>query len=236
MKLQNYLWTLPFLSFLAGYLVLQQFSRVEKLEAPNIVGRQLQEAVAELSAHNLNIRFIAQKNDPDLPEGTILSQTPAAGQQIKPHQAIHVLISKSPHKIAAPLLVGKPEQVIKQQLSALGIRSTFHRLASNRPFNTCIAQLPTAGTQLEKDKVTVYLSAGSKKPILLPDLKGKTVPKVAEFLQRYNVQMELVHTKPENQDHQCDQNCVITDQRPLAGSIVILSEEKPLVLHLQVSG
>jgi len=58
-------------------------TNVDQIQAPALVGKQLQNAVALLSQKNLNVRFITQKEDPDLPHGTILSQTPAAGRNVK---------------------------------------------------------------------------------------------------------------------------------------------------------
>ncbi|GAG41516.1 unnamed protein product, partial [marine sediment metagenome] len=154
MKTQTYLWTVPFFCFIAGYLFLQWVSKVQYLEAPPLVGKQLQDAVAQLSGKNLNIRLIAQKEDPDLPGGTILSQSPAAGQKIKPHQAIHAVISKKPEKIIAPNLINKSKEVIDRELAALGLRSKIHFLPSNRPINSCITQHPAQGQPIEENKIT----------------------------------------------------------------------------------
>ncbi len=229
MKIKNYLWAAPFISFFAGYLLLERISHVEQLEAPSIVGTQLQKAVAELSAKNLNLRLIAQKQDQDLPQGTILSQTPSAGQKIKPHQALYVVISKKPQKIAAPLLLNKTSTVIERELEAVGIRTKSYALPSPRPVHTCIAQLPGPGMQLDEGNIITYRSSGNHKPVLMPDLKGKTVSEVTEFLQRYNVTIDVIQTSNTE-----NQNDIITDQRPLAGSIENIHHQKPLLIQLQV--
>lgn len=234
MKLQNYLWSIPFLSFLAGYFALQRISNVDHLAAPTIVGRQLQNAVAELSDKNLNLRLITQKEDPDLPEGTILSQTPAPGQKIKPHQSMYVVISKTARSIAAPNLLNKPHLIIKKELESLGVRQKNHILSSNRPSNRCIAQTPAPGKLIQNGKITTYLSSGNKKPVLVPNLKGKSVSDVAEFLHQFNVKLEILHASGKLNGHTCDSDCIISDQRPLAGSIVTLDDQKPLLVHLQV--
>lgn len=234
MKIKNYLWALPFFSFLAGYFVLERMSRVAQLDTPAIIGKQLQQAVAELSDNNLNLRLIAQKEDPDLPQGTILSQTPAPGQKIKPHQALYVVISKQPEKIAAPLLLNKHDNAIQKELEALGIRNKTYRLPSNRPSGTCIAQLPTPGNQVADEKITTYLSAGNNRPSLVPNLKGKPAPEVLEFLQQYKIEVKIMHSSKQDKNHLCDTDCIISDQRPLAGSLVTLDEEKPLLVQLQV--
>jgi len=224
MKLTYYLWTLPFFSFLTGYLLLQRITNVDQIQAPALVGKQLQSAIATLSEKNLNLRFIAQKEDPDLPHGTILSQTPLAGRNVKPHQAIHIVISKKPEKIVAPMLLNKSVAAIEKELSLAGVRNKFYPVASKKPTNSCIAQFPAPGTPLEENKLVTYLSAGHKKPLLMPSFQGKSLDVVKEFLSRYNVQIEVQKSGPGD---------TIANQRPLAGSFVNFDPRKPLFVQLQ---
>jgi beta-lactam-binding protein with PASTA domain len=236
MKPSNYFWLLPFFCFITGYLVLQRMYSVDQMEAPSLVGKQLQDAVAELSIHNLNIRLIDQKEDPDLPQGTILSQIPAAGQQIKPHQALHVVISKQQQKKICPSLIEKTATDINAELNDLKIRNKSYYLPSTQPANTCIAQFPSAGKVLDEPRVITYLSSGNKKPVLMPNLKGKTASQATEFFKQHpaTTRLELIHASPQPAGHTCGEQCIVVDQRPLAGSIEHLDELKPLLVQLQV--
>lgn len=236
MKLSNYFWLLPFFCFFAGYFVLQRMYNVDQLEAPALIGKQLQDAIAELSVHNLNIRLIDQKEDPDLPQGTILSQIPAAGQKIKPHQALHVVISKQQQKKVCPTLIGKTPGEIEAELADLKIRNKSYLVTSSLPINTCIAQFPSAGKVLDEPRVITYLSAGNDKPILMPNLKGKSAFQATEFFKQHpqTIKLEIIHADPQPSDHICGDQCIIVDQRPLAGSIEHLDPKKPLLVQLQV--
>ena len=234
MNIKQYVWIAPFLSFLAGYLVLQRISHVNSFKTPALVGQSLQPAIATLSAHNLNVCLITQKEDPDLPQGTILSQTPQAGQVIKPHQSVYIVISKKPQKIAAPLLINKSHTIINKELDALGIRNKTYYLTSNRPCHSCIAQLPAAGIQLEENKIITYFSGGNDRPALIPNLKGKSVPDVIAFLQQYTNLPEIIHITKQHENHTCNAKCTVVDQRPLAGSIITLNPHKTPLIQLQV--
>jgi len=233
MKIQNYLWAFPFICFLLGYLMLKKISNLGELPAPSLVGKKLQDAVTILSEKNLNLRILAQKNDADLPQGTILSQTPAAKQLIKPHQALHIVLSKKPEKQIAPQLIGNYEKTIETLLQKNNIRYKKQYLPSNCPKNSCIAQHPATGKPLEDNKIILYLSSGNSKPVLLPDFSGKPVPEITTFLNQYeNIDVCITHS-PKTSNHICDQTCIITQQRPLAGSLVTLNAEKPLLVQLQ---
>src|SRR3990170_445622 len=83
MNIKNYLWILPFLFFIGGYTLSRLFFHTDAIEAPSLIGKSLHEACTITSDLNLNTKIIEHKDNPDLPEGTVLLQIPAAGQSVK---------------------------------------------------------------------------------------------------------------------------------------------------------
>jgi len=234
MEIKNYIWIIPFVSFLSGYILLAKIFTTEKFPTPSIVGTQILQAVTTLSNHNLNIRFIAQKNDPDLPQGTVLSQTPHAGKNIKPRQSVYVVISKKPPKTRCPNLVNQPIDSIIKIVEEKNIRNKSYLLPGQHPNSFCIAQSPTQSTLLKENSVITYISCGNKKSVLLPNLKNKKVFEIVDFLKNYPVKIEIVHSKQYKSDDTDCQDKTVIDQRPLAGSIVTLDKNNPLLIHLKV--
>src|SRR5476649_323079 len=114
--LKKFLWTLPFICFIAGYLFLTKLYPAKEIETPTVVGKTLQEACTILSHHTLNSRLIALKEDPLLPDSTIISQTPQAGQKIKPNQAVFIVASMQPQKNSAPQYAQKPLYEIEPEI------------------------------------------------------------------------------------------------------------------------
>jgi len=230
---KNYLFILPFVSCLCGYLLVGKLLQPTVFHTPSIIGKNILPAISTLSKHNLNIRIIDYKQDPDLPEGTILSQKPQSGRKIKPHQSVYVVLSKKPYRIPCPLLVGKDISSITQMLTNKNIRNKSYYLPSNHPENHCIAQYPSPSTELKKNNIITYLSQAYKKPVVLPDFRNKKLSKVRNFIKNYkNISVEIINSK---NSHICDDNYTVTDQRPLAGSIVNLHREKKLLVHLKVT-
>lgn len=233
MNVKNYLWVLPFLSFLSGYYLFSLFYTVKIIQTPALIGTKLHDACKILSQHNLNLRVLAEKEDPDLPEGTILSQTPRAPIKIKQNQSVFCVISTKPKKPKTPILFNKDIAEHFVQLRNLGIRTKAYYLESSYPKNWCIAQLPGPNEQLEDNTIITYVSAGSHKPVIFPDVKHKPVQDVIEFFTSHNIPVDIIHRNQHiKEDHECTQ-CVVIDQRPLAGSIITLSDEKPLHVQLQ---
>lgn len=197
-----------------------------------MIGKNINYAAKVLSEHNLNLRIIAQKEDADLPEGTIISQTPAKQQMVKPQQSIFCVVSSQAQSTHAPYLLNNSINQAHELLKKEKIRNKSYWLASKYPEGTCVAQIPSAQEPLQQQSMVTYFSTGNKKTVLFPSLKGEPVDDVIEFLDKYNTKPSIQHTRSVDANHQCI-NCIVVDQKPLAGSLIDLS--KPLRIQLEVS-
>lgn len=226
-----YLWLLPFIFFIAGYGIMHFILHIPEFPAPAIVGKNIHEAFAILSSHNLNVRLLEEKEDPCLPAGTIISQTPQAGQTIKPYQSLFLLISKKPSPIYAPDCLHKTEDVIQSLLQKNSIRAKIYKVASIYPQGYCFAQIPLPQEPIDDTTLTIYISDGNKKSVLWPDFKQLLVIDVLNFLHTHGIEATVIHEHPIHH-HTCT-SCIVTDQRPLAGSIILLDPQKPCTVQLQ---
>ncbi len=232
MKFTHLLWTLPFICFIGTYLALSFVFTAPTLPTPSLIGKQLPEAFTILSNHNLNPRILREQVDNDVPAGTILSQTPYAGQKIKQHQQIFITVSKKADKILAPNIVGKLFTHVEEQLKNSGIRYKIYHLTSKKPTGTIIAQIPEAGIPLEQNNMILYVSLGNKRHVICPEFHNRSVQEVVHFLATYNIKPELYHTHLMREGHVCKE-CKVIAQQPLAGSILDL--EKGVTVQLKVS-
>jgi len=231
-------WFIPFLCFLTGYYSMRFIYHTNQIETPSLIGMQLPDAFAILSAHNLYPRILQEREDSDLPAGTILSQTPAPQTQIKPQQSVFLIISKPAPLPRAPLCINASKKSIMTQTQARKIRAKFYALPSIYPIDHAFAQYPAAN-QIVNDTMIVYLSCGTRKPVILPNFKELTVQEAKEYLATHPITLSLTHVRsahgePSRTTHDCS-SCIILDQRPLPGSIIALDESKPLPLSLQVA-
>lgn len=201
------------------------------IEAPMLLGKNLNYAAKTLSEHNLNLRILTQKEDNDLPDGTIISQTPAPGQKVKTNQSIFCAISIKAETGITPSLLNQTNDQITKIIKKENIRTRIHTFASNYSEGICFGQIPAPGSLLEQKMVLTYISAGTNKMVLFPSLKGLLVSEVIEFLKPYNLNPTLFHRGGTEAHHQC-KICKIADQKPLSGSLVDLA--KPINIQLQV--
>lgn len=233
--LRNLIWFLPFFAFAIGYYAISFVFKSKTIHAPALVGKCIDKAVIILSEHNLNIRIVGNKPDSDLPEGTIISQTPSAGSKIKENQTLYVIVAKKPTAILAPDLKQKTISAATHIAQDLGLHIKTYAIPSSAPEQQCIAQFPAAGQEPHNNTMIVYGSAGNNKPVIMPSFMDMLASEVISFLQLHGITPTILHTRPEllGINHQCTY-CIVVDQRPLAGSLIILKQEKPLAVQLQV--
>lgn len=232
MNIARFLWLTPFISFVLGYLLLSLVSPAPVLPAPALIGQSLDKAAVILSQKNLNLRIIGYKDEPDLLEGTIISQTPSAGSAIKEHQALYLVIARKPLPLQMPDLQNKTAQEALKIIESRSISAKVAPLPSDNQNQQCIAQHPASGMAITEQGIIIYTNQ-NQKPVIMPNLKRKSVDETLSFLQLHGCLAEILHSIPSQQDHQCN-NCIILDQRPIAGSLLIITPEKPLKVQLQV--
>ncbi len=229
--MKNYLWLLPFCSFLCGYFLLYYYTHVQSLTVPSLVGKNIHETFTLLSQHKLNPRLLAQKEEPALPEGTILRQVPAPGQKIKPHQPIFLVITKKQPPIATPNMLNKPIDTITKELVHAGIRFKIYYMPNNFPQHLCFSQSPVPGDPLKNNHpLILYLSAGNNRPIIWPDFTQQPLEEAIEFLDFYHIEPHII-ANPAHKNNQPANK--IIEQQPLAGSLIILEKTNPLFVQFR---
>lgn len=221
------LWVFPFISFIAGYVLLSLTCTVNKLATPNLVGKNLVEAVRITSSHNLNLRIVSEQLDQDLPENTILSQKPSQ-QNIKPNQSIFVVISKKLTAQVAPNLGGRSETEITAILAKQGLKTKSYMLpSSNVPKGICMGQSPTANQTLYTHELLTYISAGSNQWVVMPQLLNAEIESVKSFLETNGIKFNIKYLNDDSQPQQ-----LVIAQKPAAGTIVNLAKMTPVDLHV----
>jgi beta-lactam-binding protein with PASTA domain len=216
----SFLWLMPFLSFVAGYQFIRLLTHTETIRVPAVVGLHMNEAIKILSTDLLNVRILAEKEDPDLHEGTILSQMPEAGQQVKTHQSIFLVVTKRPPELRAPHCIGLTVEEVQRKASALGITLTIESFESSIPKNRIISQSIMPDREVNQRSLMLYNSEGSTPMRIFPDLKGRLVEEVVPFFTLYNATVQI----------QGDKAKPIREQHPRAGTLVDI--RKPLTLQV----
>jgi len=217
--LSPFLWLLPFLSFLFGYLIPTYYVTYQEIRLPVLVGKPVQEGMRLLTAAGINARMLREKIDPDLPSGIIVEQSPKGNQMIRPHQPVLITISQRPPIPPCPAIVGQKSVDISQLRPH---RPERHFLQANYPAGVCFAQCPSPQQRMEGRRFIAYVSKGNEQLCVVPDYRGVALSEVARALHAHAIAYEVFGEQKVD--------AVVIDQTPRPGSIVDLSKK----LHMQL--
>ena len=91
------------------------------VEVPDVTGRTQQEATQELIETGLTVTVEPSRvTDADVPEGSVLSQSPSSGT-LSRGGTVTLVISDGPEMVTVPQVVGRQFNAVEQQLTELGL-------------------------------------------------------------------------------------------------------------------
>ncbi|HJM69061.1 MAG TPA: PASTA domain-containing protein [Candidatus Babeliales bacterium] len=228
MKIEKFLWITPFLFFIVGYWFMGKVFAIKTIEVPRVVGLPIHEGIKELSAKKLNVRILAEKEDAELPVGTILRQTPSPLDRVKPNYSIFLVTSKKPPVLTAPDLCNKSLEACIMLLKKDKIKYETFPVNSSLPTNTCVCQTPEAGEPLRTKKITLYVSSPKSSLHIFPNCLQENLVDVVEFCKMYHLSPSIRYA--EGQPRYAMHHYVVVEQKPLPGTLVDLS--KPCAMQL----
>jgi eukaryotic-like serine/threonine-protein kinase len=127
---------------------------------PEVSGETQANATATLSAAGLKVTTV-KREVAEPTAGTVISQSPAAGTQVKPGSTVTIVVSQAPAKTAVPSVVGQSEVQAISTLKAAGFEATTvtRTVTEEAKVGTVLQQSPGAGAKLAKGQV-VTLAIG----------------------------------------------------------------------------
>jgi eukaryotic-like serine/threonine-protein kinase len=164
-----------------GTLTLTLSLGPERYEVPDVVGKDLGQAKADIEGAKLVLKEGPAKFDDRLPKGTVMSVDPKEGTQVKPGTTVTVTVSKGRAPITVPEVVGKNINDARAQLQALGLVVVEQYKDDNRAKDEVIAQTPGSGSGVEQGaEIKLEVSKGPPQVIVsrvidLPCAQGQQV-------------------------------------------------------------
>lgn len=173
--------------FLSAILASRFIQRGELISVPDLAGKTLSEAGAELAGKRLALQESGVEFSDRFERGRIILQDPPAGSRIRVNRNIKVVVSGGNEMVEVPQLVGRSLEAAVKTLADIGLQkgqvSQIHtpQYAAGR----IIAQEPSAGDPRVKRNsvVDLLVSQGELEPkYLMPDLiAGKAAATIARL-------------------------------------------------------
>ena len=132
----------------------------KKVVVPNVVGRDRDDAVSELTAAGLKPNSVGVNSLE--PVDTVLATGPKAGTEVLEGTAVRVNYSKGPKPITVPNVIGMPFESAESTLQGAGFAVSRSDVDdAQQPVGVVVGQNPAAGTQQGKGSViTLQVSKG----------------------------------------------------------------------------
>ncbi|WP_412078233.1 Stk1 family PASTA domain-containing Ser/Thr kinase [Streptomyces xanthophaeus] len=156
----------------------------EVVAVPNLKGRPLEEATAELTNAGLAPGIVTQAFSQDVAQGSVISTDPAGGEKRAPDTAVALLVSKG-RPIPVPSVAGAPLEQARATLEGLGLKvaTAPEQVNAASPAGTVANQSVGAGTQAAAgDTVTLTVSKGPRQ-LPVPNVTGQDVDAARKALE-----------------------------------------------------
>lgn len=157
----------------------------EPVVVPDLTGKTLQQAQDLAEEVGFEVEEGDMVNDPEVPEGSVVSQTPKPNTTAKKGTTIRVNLSKGPGNGEVPDVVGKSQEEAEEIIVANGFKvGDVSPGPSELEKGTVYEQTPEAGsTAKEGTTINLMISDGSEAKVAVPYLIGKDIDTAKAQLQ-----------------------------------------------------
>jgi serine/threonine-protein kinase len=163
----------------------------EKTTVPEVVGRTRDEAVAMLTAANLDVSVSEVYSE--RPVGIVTAQKPGEGTRLTVGETVFINVSRGIKQVSVPSLVGETLDDAIAAIEDAGFTAgspVFEN--SDRPENTVIAQDP-AGGSLQRPGTTIVLTVSKgQAQVVVPDVEGLDLASARAALQAEGFRVTVV--------------------------------------------
>jgi serine/threonine-protein kinase len=207
---------------------------LQEIETPDLIGKSYSEGQAVLQEKGLSLVIEKETFSNDKPEGTILDQSPKAGEKIRPGEKVKVTISKGNKTLEVPDVKGRTVDEARKILTDSGFTNIKIEQIFNdsKPAGTVLSQEPAPENMVSPASlILLRVSKGPEKQ-KLPDLTGKSEAEAQKILAAMGLRLSIESTEPSAQIPAGN----IIRQTPAAGTEVIKNSMVKVVVSKALEG
>jgi beta-lactam-binding protein with PASTA domain len=156
----------------------------ERYRVPKVVGRTQAEAEQRLTDARLTVGKAGQAFSETVPQGQVISTSPAEGTSVKRTTSVDLVTSKGRQPIQVQDWTGKPADQAAKALTGgkLRVDATKQAFSDTVPQGSVISQSPATGTLFQGDSVTLVVSRGPEQ-VAVPEVIGKQEDEATSILK-----------------------------------------------------
>ena len=216
---QKYIWigmaVLFIICFAWAFFSFGNFWSSENITVPNVVGKPVEVAETTLKKLDLKVSVDEIASD-DVPAGQVISQTPAAGTNVKARRIIHLTVSKGGSAMLIPDLKGLTLEQAKERLDKMGLTlgAVENGNDPDKPSDVIISQSPESGAKATKG-TRVNIVINMKQKVHVPNVVGMTLADARNTLLSMKLSVGTINASDGTSTD--DSNAIIISQDPAGG-------------------
>ena len=206
----------------------------EVVQVPNVVGKELATAKAELEAAGFTIGTVTEENSDQQAAGLVISTNPAANSSKAKGSTINIVVSKGAESVVVPDVRGKKLETAKAELEAAGFKigEVTETYSDTVASGLVIVTDPANGVETTKN-TTINIQVSKGAAILMPDFGYMQISyaEARRQLQALGVSVSTIE-RVEDSAHVSSTGDLVVSQYPEAGSAI----EGTVTLYVSVAG
>ncbi|MFC1540857.1 PASTA domain-containing protein [Candidatus Latescibacterota bacterium] len=192
----------------------------KEVDAPNLVGKDLEEAEELLLKENFKLQADSTEYNNDYPANTISFQYPYAYTKIKPNRRIRVTVSLGSKPVLMPDLTGKPKRDAELIIEEMGLKLASQEwVHSNNYLKGIVARQYPEGNQdvSENIDIVLYISDGlPETDIIMPNVTELGLSTALDTLKAYGFDISDITIQTEEAPKLLPETVI--DQHPDPGT------------------
>lgn len=164
----------------------------ERYAVPQLVGHTQAEAQQRLTDAKLTVGRTTKAFSETVPQGQVISTSPAAGASVKRATPVALVTSKGRQPIELQDWTGKPADQAIQALTGakLKVDATKQDWHDTVPKGSVISQSPATGTLFQGDAIALVVSKGPQM-VLVPPVIGKQEGEATSILEALGLTVKI---------------------------------------------
>lgn len=200
---------------------------------PNLIGKNITNALDMLSSLNLYLKKTNDEFHPDMPAGLIISQIPPAGSVIKEGKAVKVIVSTGREVIFVPDLINQTMRSAQLVLrkNSLDFGEQEERYSTAVEEGKIITHMPLPRSPIQKNglvNIVVSLGPPPEGVTLMPDFISKDISEVKQWAGSKEIAIKSINKV---KDPAYTKNTVI---KQMPESDIVVGENQPVEFWIAV--
>ena len=163
----------------------------ERYAVPTLPQLTLDDATRALRIAHLAVGPTSSRYDDTVPQGSVLTSSPAAQTLAKPGQPVSLLLSQGPAPVTAPDVTGQPADAAQTALERLSLQVQRATANSDTVTLGSVISLAPASNLHRLQKVTLTVSLGPEL-VQVPDVYGQSAAQARDTLERAGFKVRVL--------------------------------------------